>query len=65
LNEVKSGIAFGAELPFPDFAPLNPGYALLPRPQREFAQIAASPPQGVEPFAGGAQSASPSTTLLW
>jgi hypothetical protein len=53
LNEVKSGVAFGAELPFPDFAPLNPGYALLPRPQSEFAQVAPSLPQRVEAFAGG------------
>jgi hypothetical protein len=54
LNEVKSGIVFGTGLPFPDFAPLNPGYALvsLSRPQREFTQIAPSLPQGVEPFAG-------------
>ena len=52
---MKSGFVFGTGLPFPDFAPLNPGYALAPlsRPQREFAKVAPSLPQSVEPFAGG------------
>jgi hypothetical protein len=62
-SEIR-GLAFGAELPFPDFAPLNPGYALLPRPQSEFAQVTASLPQRVEPFAGGAGDGGDGATFL-
>jgi hypothetical protein len=51
------GLPFGTGLPYLDFAALNPGYNLtraisLFGPQCEFAQIAPSLPQGVEPFTG-------------